>query len=176
MTFDITTTVQCFLLPDDGQEAQDAILAHMDDPSEIYITAYSFTFAPIVDKILQHFEKGDPVHLYLDFSQSQGAAEKTEVQKLVDAGVEVTIGTSPKGSKYICHTKGFTCLDKSPACWEGSVNFSNTGFLQVNTAMLFQSKEWSDQFVSQFKELRKFAWTSERNKQLMPKPPKGVDA
>ena len=171
VTFKITTTVRCFLLPDDGDAAKRAILQHLDDPSEFYITAYSFTLVPMVDVLLAHFEAGDPVHLYLDFSQSQGRAEKPQIRRLVDAGVEVTIGTSPKGSAYISHTKGFVCLDRPPACWEGSVNFSQTGFLQVNTAMLFSSQAWANQFVAQFKGLRKFAWQKERDKQMMQSPP-----
>jgi hypothetical protein len=54
------------------------------------------------------------------------------------------------------------------------VNFSIGGWHQVNTAMVFRSAAWAKAFVDQFQGLRQFAWTNERNLQLMPKPPAGV--
>ncbi len=176
MPFTITGTVECFLLPEDGQTAEAALLTHLADNGEMYITAYAFTLVPMIDQLLANFQRGDPLHLYLDYSQESGTAEKPEVQRLVDAGMEITIGTSPEGSKYICHTKGIVCLDNPPWCWEGSVNFSESGWHQVNTAMMFNSLVWAQAFVNQFKGLRQFAWTSERSFQLMKKPPPGVTA
>lgn len=176
MPFQITSTIECFLLPGDGPAAETALLKHLEDNGEMYITAYAFTLVPMIDQLLANFKRGDPLHLYLDYSQESGVAEKPEVQRLVDAGMEVTIGTSPEGSKYICHTKGIVCLDKSPWCWEGSVNFSESAWHQVNTAMMFSSSAWAQAFVDQFKGLRQFAWTSERSFQLMKKPPAGVAA
>lgn len=174
MPFQITTTVTCYLLPDDGQAAEQDLLAHLSDPSEFYIIAYAFTLPQMIGILLEHFQAGDPVHIYLDYSQSKTRAEKPEIKRLLEAGVEVTIGTSPLGSSLICHTKGMTCLDTPPWCWEGSVNFSIGGWKQVNTAMVFRSADWAKNFVNQFKGLRKFAWTNERNLQLMKAPPKGL--
>src|SRR5438876_11178491 len=82
--------------------------------------------------------------------------------------------TSPEGSQFICHTKGIVCLDPAPWCWEGSVNFSVSGWHQLNTAMSFSSKDWAKNFVDQFRQIRQFAWDYERAFQLMPKPPTGV--
>src|SRR5437879_4969761 len=76
--------------------------------------------------------------------------------------------------QFICHTKGIGCLDPAPWCWEGSVNFSVSGWHQLNTAMSFSSKDWAKNFVDQFKQIRQFAWDYERAFQLMPKPPSGV--
>jgi len=149
-------------------------LGHLDDQGEMYITAFGFTLQPMVDKLLEHYQAGDPLHIYLDHSQAGGTMEKPQVQRLVDAGVEVTIGTSPEGSRYICHTKGIVCLDSPPWCWEGSVNFSESGWRQVNTSMVFNSDDWSQKFVEQFKALRQFAWTKEQRMQLMSSPPEGV--
>jgi len=115
------------------------------------------------------------IHIYLDLSQSRGTAEKPQVQRLIDAGVEVTIGTSPAGLSFITHTKGIVCNDTPvPWCWEGSVNFSESGWMQVNTAMVFNDKTWRDNFVAQFDTLRDYAWTNERADQLMKAPPSGV--
>ena len=174
MPFQITTTITCFLLPGDGAQAEAEFLHHLADPSEMYIIAYGFTLQPMIDQFLANHAAGDPLHIYLDHSQASGMAEKPQVQRLVDAGIEVTIGTSPEGSQFICHTKGIVCLDPAPWCWEGSVNFSVRGWHQLNTAMSFSSKDWAKNFVDQFKQIRQFAWDYERVFQLMPKPPSGV--
>ncbi len=175
MSFEITTTVQCFLLPDDGAEAQALFLQHLKDPYEMWIIAYSFTLTPMIDEIIANNSPPGLIHIYLDYSQSTGRAEAPQVQRLVDAGVEVTIGTSPVGTQYICHTKGIVCDDRpQPWCWEGSVNFSLGGWHQVNTALFFHSQPYRDAFVNQFNHLRYFAWTQERDKQLMKTPPDGA--
>ncbi|HYY47137.1 MAG TPA: phospholipase D-like domain-containing protein [Thermoplasmata archaeon] len=174
MPFQITTTFTCYLLPGDGAQGEAEFLHHLADPSEMYIVAYGFTLQPMIDQFIANHAAGDLLHIYLDHSQASGMAEKPQVQRLVNAGIEVTIGTSPVGSKFICHTKGIVCLDKPPWCWEGSVNFSESGWNQVNTALVFSSNDWATNFVGQFKQLRQFAWDYERSFQLMPRPPAGV--
>ena len=174
MPFEIKTDTICYLLPEDGKVAEKEFLLHLHNPGETWIIAFGFTLAPMVDELISAHNEGVRLHLYLDHSQSSGRAEKAQVQRLVDANVEVTIGTSPEGSRYICHTKGVVVDDKPPWCWEGSVNFSESGWHQVNTAMVFSSGEWRDRFVEQFKGLRQFAWTRERNIQVMQSPPNGV--
>jgi hypothetical protein len=175
MSFEITATVDCYLLPDDGVAAKALFLQHLEDPYEMWIIAYAFTLGPMIDEIIKNNTAGSPIHIYLDYSESITSTEKPEVQKLVDAGVEVTIGTSTAGEQYICHTKGIVCDDKPvPWCWEGSVNFSASGWSQVNTALFFRSQPYRDAFVNQFTHLRYFAWTQERAKQLMKTPPAGA--
>ncbi len=171
MTFKIETDITCYLLPEDGKIAKKEFLQHLKNQGETWITAYSFTLEPMIEELIAAYEAGISLHLYLDYRSEQNIHEKPKVQSLVDAGIEVTIGTSPEGSRYICHTKGVVVDEEHPWCWEGSVNFSEGGWHQVNTAMVFYSKEWSDQFVNQFKELRRFAWEKERKIQLMESPP-----
>jgi hypothetical protein len=173
--FAIDTTVDCYLLPEDGPAAEGLFLKHLEDPYEMWIIAYSFTLIPMIDEILENNSSGAPYHIYLDLSQSTGTAEKPQIARLVEAGIEVTVGTSPAGTSYITHTKGVTCADlPTPWCWEGSVNFSASGWLQVNTAMFFHSQEWHAAFVAQFDSLRDYAWTNLRSSQLMKEPPPGV--
>jgi hypothetical protein len=172
--FTIQTTIDCYLLPGDGAAAKQTFLDHLKDPHEMWIIAYSFTLIPMIDEILANNATGQPYHIYVDLSQSKGAAEKVQIQRLVDAGVEVTIGTSPAGTAYITHTKGVVCDDAPPFCWEGSVNFSLTGWMQVNTALTFHSQDYRDEFVKQFEMLRDYAWTNLRSVQLLKEPPKGV--
>ena len=173
--FTITATIDCYLLPADGDAAKAVFLKHLEDPHEMWIIAYSFTLVPMIDAIIANSQGGDPIHIYLDLSQSTGSAEKPQLQRLVDAGVEVTVGTSTSGTAYITHTKGMVCDDTPPLCWEGSVNFSLSGWLQVNTAMVFHAPQWRDQFVAQFNTLRNYAWSNLRSKQLMKQPPAGVN-
>jgi hypothetical protein len=174
MPFTIQTSVTCYLLPGDGPIAQQVFLKNLLDPGETWIIAYAFTLPDMIEDLLEAHKKGVPLHIYLDHSESTGPSEKPGLQQLVSAGIEVTIGTSPAGSEYICHTKGIVSdAAKGGAlwCWEGSVNFSLSAWKQVNTAMVFSSPEWRDQFVAQFEALRNYAWAKERTMQLMPAPP-----
>jgi PLD-like domain len=175
MSFQITTTVTCYLLPDDGPAAQQAFLQHLMSPGETWITAYAFTLPDMIQDLIAAHKQGIPLHLYLDYSQSIDATEHPLVAQLVAAGVEVTIGTSPAGSEFICHTKGIVS-DAPQAggptwCWEGSTNFSLDAWKQVNTALVFSSTEWRNEFVAQFEGLVNYAWANERNLQLMKNPP-----
>ncbi|MGD1157066.1 MAG: phospholipase D-like domain-containing protein [Terriglobia bacterium] len=174
MSFTIRSKITCFLLPGDGQKAKQDFLAHLTDPGETWIIAYAFTLPDMIHDLLDAHQKGVPLYIYLDHSQAVGKVEKPLAQQLADAGIEVTIGTSPVGSQFICHTKGMVS-DKAPSgslyCWEGSVNFSLSGWRQVNTAMTFSSQKWRDEFVAQFEALRDFAWANEREMQIMKAPP-----
>lgn len=164
----------CLLFPDDQDRGQGMLIGRLRSPAETYGISYGFTFQPMVDAILQAQADGAPQHFYLDRSQSRGAAEAPQVQRMVDAGVEVTIGTSTAGSRFICHTKGFVVLDYEPDgpwCWEGSINFSQGGWRQVNTAMVFRSQPFADHFLAQFRALRAYAWRSHPEWQVMPRPP-----
>jgi phosphatidylserine/phosphatidylglycerophosphate/cardiolipin synthase-like enzyme len=175
MPFVITTQVTCYLLPGDGTVARNDFLAHLMNPGETWIIAYAFTLPGMIQDLLQAHKQGIPLHLYLDYSQSIGKVERPAVQQLVTAGVEVTIGTSPAGTRFICHTKGIVsdAAKKGTAvwCWEGSTNFSEDAWQQVNTALVFSSQQWRNEFVAQFEALRDFAWASERSTQLMKNPP-----
>lgn len=179
MPFTITTTITCYLLPDDGTVAQQAFLKNLTDPGETWIIAYAFTLPDMISDLIAAHKKGVPLHLYLDYSQYQDKTETPLVQQLVQAGVEVTVGTSPAGSEYICHTKGIVS-DAAPGgalwCWEGSTNFSLSAWKQVNTALVFSSQAWRDQFVAQFEALRDFAWANEKNLQIMSAPPPDTGA
>lgn len=175
MPFVIESKVTCYLLPQDGPTAKKDFLDHLLDPGETWITAYAFTLPDMIHDLLQAQAQKIPLHIYLDHSQSVGRTEEPLIHQLVDAGIEVTIGTSPAGSKFICHTKGMV---SDPAkqggslwCWEGSTNFSLSAWQQVNTAMVFASQKWRDEFVAQFEALRDFAWAHERDLQIMSAPP-----
>jgi hypothetical protein len=172
MSFTFITQVKSFLLPGDGDEAQAEFLTALRSPFPTYLVAYGFTLDAMISELLAAHAAGIPVHIYLDHTQAGGTKEKPEVQRLVDAGMDVTIGTSPTGSGFICHTKGMVVLDQpgSPYCWEGSCNFSASGWKQVNSVNTFRSPEWANHFMQQFSLLKSFAWTHERKFQLLAEP------
>jgi phosphatidylserine/phosphatidylglycerophosphate/cardiolipin synthase-like enzyme len=169
-TYQAETTV--FLLPKDGQLAEAEFLSALRNPFETYIIAYGFTLNAMIGEILAAHAAGVRIHIYLDHTQSAGTAEKPQVQRLVNAGVDVTIGTSPAGRGFICHSKALVVLDdlQNPYCWSGSVNFSPTGFKQVNTVEVRRSLIWATNFIEQFNSLKTWALENEPEYQLTPQP------
>jgi len=110
--FQITTEVDCYLLLEDGAAARTTFLQHLNDPHEMYIIAYAFTLREMIDELIA--DAPDPrLHIYLDYSQSTGKAESPLVQQLVNAGLEVTIGTSTAGQRFICPHKGYRLQRRS---------------------------------------------------------------
>jgi hypothetical protein len=175
MSFVTQTTVTCYLLPQDGAAAKVDFLQHLLSRGETWIKAYAIMLPDMISELLEAHRQGVPRHLYLDHLQEVGETEQPLVQQLVNAGVEVTIGTSPAGSKFICYTKGiFSDQPKTgdPVwCWEGSENFWLNAWQQANTVMVFSSQDRRDELVAKFEALRDFAWANERNLQLMSVPP-----
>jgi len=167
MSFVIQTTVTCYLLPRDGAATRADFLRHLLSPGKTWITAYALTLPDMISELLEAHRQGAPLHIYLDHSQEVGETEQPLVQQLVDAGVEVTIGTSPAGSKFICHTEGIVSDPPKAGdpvwCAEGSSNFSMNTWQQVNTVMVFSSQDRRDEFVAQFEALRDFVRANERN-------------
>jgi hypothetical protein len=180
MPFTIDTTITCYLLPGDGPTAEADFLQHLTNMGETWVIAYAFTLPDMINDLITAHQKGVKLHLYLDHSQSTGKAEAPLLQKLLAAGIEITIGTSPEGSAYICHTKGIVSDAAAgggqPWCWEGSTNFSLSAWKQVNTAMVFSSLDWRNDFVAQFEALRDYAWANEKSMQIMSSPPPDLGA
>lgn len=165
--------VTAWQLPEDATTARVAFIDIFTNPSETWLRAYAFTMADLAEDIIAAHQKGVPMHLYLDRSQEVGTYEKPLVEKVVAAGVEVTIGTSPAGTKYIAHEKGGCTADGD--CFEGSTNFSDSAWEQVNTLLQFNSPEWAQMTVDAFNRAVVYAWTSERSLQLMSTQPEPHD-
>jgi hypothetical protein len=89
LPFTIDTAITCYLLPQDGQVAQQAFLKNLLDPGETWIIAYAFTLPDMINELLAAHKKGTPLHSYLDHSQfATVKAEAKFVDQLVQAGIE----------------------------------------------------------------------------------------
>ena len=168
----ITTTlgpVVAWEFPEDAEAGKAAFLAHWDNPVETWVRAYAFTMSALAEAVIKA-NASAPQHLYVDRSQCQENAEQAVlVRKVIAAGVEVTIGTSPAGAEFIAHSKSYFAANGD--CWEGSWNFSESASHQVNTAFQFNSPEWRTMMVSAFNRDVQYAWTNQRAAQLMSQPP-----
>lgn len=130
----------------------------------LYIAIYAFHLPPLTDLLIEKYQQGVDIHCILDFSQSEEKAEKPEVEKLVEAGIDVVIGTSPKAHQ-IMHEKAL-CIDGVHII-TGSYNFSTSATEQVNHMDFIFSKDRAEWFINFFHDLR--AWIVKNEPQDQPK-------
>ena len=116
----------------------------------ILMLIYGFHLPALTDLLIAKHKAGVNVQCILDLTQSKGKAEEGEVQRLVDAGVDVTIGTSPV-HHAIMHEKGF-CLDGMRTI-TGSYNFSQSAAGQVNHCDFVYSNDRALWFMQMFNNL-----------------------
>jgi phosphatidylserine/phosphatidylglycerophosphate/cardiolipin synthase-like enzyme len=95
----------------------------------IHINIYGFHLPPLTDLLISAHERGLTVDVILDHTQAEGKAEASEVQKLVDAGVPLLIGTSPVHGA-ILHSK--FCVVDAKSVEFGSWNYSLSASQQSN--------------------------------------------
>ena len=165
--------ITCYQFPDDVTDGQAAFLEKFTDPNKTWLRAYGFTMVNLVDDMVAAAKNGVAYHVFVDLSEEETPTEKPLVSTLSQGfkgtKSDLTIGTSQAGRKYIMHQKGFTTA--ADDCWEGSVNFSTSGWLQVNSAMQFNDATWQQHFVQSFLVDQAYAWASESQYQLGPQPP-----
>jgi len=156
---DLTT----YLLPGDGPQAHQDFLALLHNPGETWIAAYGFTDAQLIAELDAADRAGVAIHCLLDLTQAGGRSERAALQGLQLPRGDVTFATAgprSKRSSQIMHSKIMVVRDPAggPAhCWTGSVNFSESGWLQANCVTLFRSDEWADAFRCWFEEMRAWA-------------------
>lgn len=170
------TVLTGYFMPDQHARAEAAFMELLTNPHETWLMSYGFTYEPMIEALLKAHSEGVKLHLYLDHTQSAGTAEKPQVKRLVDAGIDVSIGTSTIGGN-ISHTKSLIVKmpDGTRRCMSGSVNFSQNGWLQCNHLFEFDGEIWADFFLTQFNELRDFAWAKQKAYQLYDTPRFVVD-
>ena len=169
--------VVVFTLPLDGPSARDAFLRLLHSPGETWIADYGFTERDLVAEIEAADAAGVPVHLRLDRSQAAGHTESVVLAELApslkhgDLTV-TTAGPDSTSPSQIMHSKVLVTRDPDGGedyCWVGSVNFSESGWLQANVAFLFRSNAWARQvFVPWFERTQKWAYDH------VPQPSRGA--
>lgn len=103
----------------------------------IYICIYGFTLDEVTDLLIAKKNAGIKVEMLMDNIQAGGTKQKVQAKRLIDAGINVLIGPSPKGG--IRHSK-YTIIDGKKSEL-GSLNYSASSFKQNNTILIITSSE-----------------------------------
>ena len=163
------TNTKAWQFPEDAVPGEAAFLAHWDKPVETYVRAYAFTMKHLTEALIEA-AKTAPQHVYADHTESTSEAQLACLHPLLESpGIDVTIGTSPAGQAFIAHTKAYAAVNGD--FWEGSVNFSYSGWKQVNTAFQGNCSEWTDMIIQSFHRDVNYAWTNEKSIQIASAPP-----
>jgi len=154
--------IKSLFSPQDDIQAE--IIKEVQDAKETILMAiYGFHLPPLTDLLIEKHQQGVKVQCILDLSQSKGKAEKSQVEKLIQAGIDTVIGTSPK-AQQIMHEKGM-CIDGLHVI-TGSYNFSTSAAEQVNHMDFIYSKDRAEWFTNFFHNLR--AWIIKNEPQDQP--------
>ena len=105
--------------------------------ASIHIDIYGFTYGPLVDALIARHAAGVRVNVVADHTQAEGRAERPALQRLVDAGIDVLVGTSSRGaidhSKYLVIDGELGAAAPESCVGFGSFNFSESARAQDNT-------------------------------------------
>lgn len=124
----------------------------------IYVCIYGYHLPALTDLLIAKHQAGVTVELILDHTQAAGCAERSEVQRLIDAKIPLLIGTSPVHHQ-ILHSK-FTVVDEE-AVEFGSWNYSLSASQQSNTMTEVRHADYAAVFLNHFDRLRSFILLSE---------------
>jgi phosphatidylserine/phosphatidylglycerophosphate/cardiolipin synthase-like enzyme len=116
----------------------------------LFIVIYGFHLPKLTDLLIAKFEAGVEIGLILDHSQAAGVAERGEVQRLVEAGVPLLIGTSPVHGQ-ILHSK-FAVRDGLDV-ESGSWNYSISAAQQSNTMTFISDPAYAAGFLFHYHRL-----------------------
>ncbi len=117
------------------------------------INIYGWHLPKMTDILVAKHQAGVRVSIILDHSQESGKAEQSEVQKLLDAGVPLLVGTSPVHGA-ILHGK-WTVVD-SKAVTHGSWNYSLSASQQLNDLHFIEHEEYAREYQRKHDQIRSF--------------------
>lgn len=121
------TTFAPYDVPDPATRLLDLV---NNEQSEIRVDIYGLTYGPLIDALVAAHARKVDVRIVADHTQAEGTAEKPELQRLVDAGIDLLIGTSSRGA--IDHSKYLVAVGQGTVAF-GSFNFSAGALAQDNT-------------------------------------------
>lgn len=117
------------------------------------INIYGFHLPALTETLIAKHRAGVRVSIILDHSQERGRAEQAEVQKLIDAGVPLLVGTSPVHGQ-ILHSK-FTVVD-GVAVEHGSWNYSLSASQQSNDMHFVEDADYAAEYQRHHDRIRSF--------------------
>src|SRR5260370_22909559 len=122
-------------------DTQGAMLDFVSGVHEsFYSVIYGFHLPALTDDLIRLHGSGVTVGIILDHTQAGGAAEASEVQRLVTASVPLLIGTSPVHAAII-HSK-FAIRDRLDV-ESGSWNYSLSASQQSNTMTFISHADYA---------------------------------
>ena len=139
--------------PQHADEVKKDILALVASAQKtIDIGIYGFAWENLVSALIERHNAGVKVRIVFDRTQAGGLGERDKVAEIAAAGIEHYIGTSPR--HQIRHTKDI--IVDGIAGEMGSLNYSNSGFLQNNTIEVFYDAGLASYIIADLEE--NIAW------------------
>lgn len=162
--------IEAFLLPDDIAPARQMLRDILAIPAEKWIVFYEASSAEFFDGIIRSHTPLTPVHVYADTSLARRPGERGKLANLKSHGVNVTIGSSTTSRFFICHRKAIVVSPTAEVTdhmvWEGSTNFSEQSWGEINTIITFRSRVYGEAYISQFSRMVANALANEAADQL----------
>ncbi len=132
-------------------DTQGAFLDFVRGTTEsLYAVIYGFHLPALTDDLIRLHGSGVTVGIILDHTQAGGAAEASEVQRLVTASVPLLIGTSPVHAAII-HSK-FAIRDRLDV-ESGSWNYSLSASQQSNTMTFISHADYAAAYLEHYHRL-----------------------
>jgi hypothetical protein len=136
--------------------------------SSVRLNIYGFSYVPLIDLLIQKHQAGVLVIVVCDHTQAEGTYEKPQLQRLVDAGIEVVITTSPTGA--IDHEKVVLTDTEVPAALTGfgSYNFTASAEKERNTFSVRSDAALIAQFLANWQASYEYGKAHHPEWQLTP--------
>ena len=151
---------------DDPDPATELVNGVASATSEVLIDIYGFTYVPLMDALIAAHARKVTVRIVADHTQAEGTAEHPQLQRLVDAGIDLTIGVSSRGG--IDHSK-YIVIDQATVIF-GSFNFSESALSQDNTVTVTNDLAMVARFVANWQQVYHDAAERHPEWQLTPAP------
>lgn len=162
--------IEAYLLPDEIAEARQKLRDVLSIPAEKWIVFYEASSAEFFNGIIRSHSVLTPVHVYADSSLARRPGEHAKLVDLKNHGVDVTIGSSTVSRFFICHRKAIVVAPTPEVTehmiWEGSTNFSEQSWGEINTIITFRSRVFGEAYIRQYDRMKANALANEGTDQL----------
>ena len=154
----IVKTRALYLAPQDDPHA--ALLALVSGATaSVRLLIYSINLPDLVDTLIAQHRAGMAVSVVTDHTQAATPTERPQLERLIAAGVEVVIASSPSG--HILHTKAAVVdrgLPTAAVGW-GSYNFTAPAALENNSLLVENDTDMVEAFYDAFQTSRAYGLT-----------------